>query len=518
MGRITTEVELNQKLDFIEWENLCNNLCSLYYSTNRVDDSNGKGNGLDAYRITDNKFVEGFQFKKFKERLDDKQIETLRKNITLAYDKCIEDFGKKLSRYIIICNINFDPSHSKFEGELSKFTKKIEKWALDEYDVVIEYFGLNWVHTRLLENPLLYPSLFEDVNEAVSQLRTLMKNKVDHLETLMFNMLEQDNEDLTKDYSKILIEQGYVHYKRAKSTNYFQNIQSAIISLNDAKNLVSHKSIIEINDLKAKISMLLAGLYTMTVQYTKAIDNADEAILLLADEELIMFAKGNKAYALFNSEMKLDIAESLFREVLFYFEEKANLTEIIRTLTHLLELEIYKLNRNENVDIGTFLKLCQRLISTCMNVNEALGGLFDFTAAGIGAVANAFKYLGEINDDMSFYDKSLELLEFIEVEAENSQLTYIFLSAKSSKAHLLSLLGDDKVTELEYVELIYECRKAEFPQILANSLFNLGIFEAERERWNEMKDALLEAEKIYLTIGDGNTVETIRNIIKSVFQ
>ncbi|MGO4273448.1 hypothetical protein AB4Z22_26995, partial [Paenibacillus sp. TAF58] len=155
MQKTPTTDDLNRKLNSIEWENLCNGICVEEFLTNRVNDSNGKGNGMDAYKILDNESVAGYQFKKYKEGFGSKQVKTLQDNIKLAYNTCMIDFERSLVKYVVIFNINLDPSHMGAEGELKRFEEKIIKWAKGNFNIKVEYFGMDWVHNKLLKHSFL---------------------------------------------------------------------------------------------------------------------------------------------------------------------------------------------------------------------------------------------------------------------------------------------------------------------------------------------------------------------------
>jgi hypothetical protein len=140
-----------------EWEDLCSSLCSLLYSSHRVEDRFGKGNGLDAWRH-DSGNVEGWQFRRFNLRLGDSQAAQIKENIILARERSILEIKKPLTRFTVIFNIDPEPGHKGKKGEIERLSE-IEEWAKETFDIEFYFLGVTWVRTQLIKFPMIKPDL-----------------------------------------------------------------------------------------------------------------------------------------------------------------------------------------------------------------------------------------------------------------------------------------------------------------------------------------------------------------------
>lgn len=507
MKRTPTAEDLNFFLDNMKWENLCNQICVEEFSTRRVDDSNGKGNGLDAYKILDDNLLIGFQFKKYKKNFSESQIETLQKNIKIAQEKSLTDFSRKLHKFIVIFNLNLEPSHFSVDGDLKKFESRVVKWAKEKYDVQVEYLDLNWVHTKLLKYPHLCPELFEE-----NLTTDAFHAGIEPLEKKMNKLIEMSQ---AYKYINKLIEESNIHYSRAKEGNYLKRIDNAILNLEDAVRLLDVNGECIDLEFRGKILMCLSGMYVLVFKNSDAITCAEEAINILRDDDDKAYCKGNWAFALLESSGDLYFAEKLFSEVLEYFEKKSDSSEIIRTLTHLLQIYIYQ-DRIRDV-ISSSAKLD-------MIIEENIasrGGLTDVILSAQGVIANSYGYLGDCGY-VEYYQYSLNIFAKMMDIFKNNGIYYMYYKVKISRAMVLCRMDKEDDGKLEFDEAIFEIKEhlnqahdEGLYQLLAIALFNKA-FMIDGLNKVEKRNTLLEAEKMYIQIGDIDTVQQIRDELGKV--
>lgn len=508
MKRTPTAQDLNNFLDNMKWEDLCNQICVEEFLTRRVDDSNGKGNGLDAYKILDDNLLIGYQFKKYKKNFSDSQIETLQKNIKLAQKKCLTDFSRKLHKFIVVFNLNLEPSHYSVDGDFKKFESRVVKWAKEKYDVQVEYLDLNWVHTKLLKYPYLCPELFEE-----NLTTNTFHAGIEPLEKKMNKLIEmsQGNKYINK-----LIEESNIHYSRAKEGNYLKRIDNAILNLKDAIRLLDVNGECIDLEFRGKILMCLSGMYVLTFKNSDAITCAEEAINILRDDDDKAYCKGNWAFALLGSSGDLNFSEKLFSEVLEYFKRKSDSSEIIRTLSHLLQIYIYQDRMNEVISYSAKLDL---IIKENIDLR---GELTDVILSAQGVIANSYGYLGDCGY-VEYYQYSLNIFTKIMDIYKNNGIDFMYYKAKASKAMLLCKMDKEDEGKFEFDEAIFEI-KAQLNQIhddglyqlLAITLFNKA-FMIDELNIVEKRNTLLEAENIYTQIGDIDTVQQIRDELDQIF-
>jgi hypothetical protein len=122
MASKTPSLDTVSNLNRDEWEELCSSICSMIFSTHRVEDRFGKGNGLDAWRNNGGK-VEGWQFRRFNERLGARQAKHIKTNISLAQERSKNEIKRPLDKFIIIFNIDPEPGHQGQKGEIERLSE-----------------------------------------------------------------------------------------------------------------------------------------------------------------------------------------------------------------------------------------------------------------------------------------------------------------------------------------------------------------------------------------------------------
>ncbi|KQY85246.1 hypothetical protein ASD24_28610 [Paenibacillus sp. Root52] len=507
MRRTPTAKELNDFLDNKKWEDLCNHICVEEFSTKRVNDANGKGNGLDAYKILDDNSLIGYQFKRYTSSFKDSQIETLKKNIKDAKQKTQTELGITLNKFIVIFNMNLEPSHFSVEGDLKKFESRVVKWAKENYDVQVEYLDLNWVHTKLLKYPHFCPELFEEY-----MTTNVFKTGIEPLEEKMNKLIE-----MSKPYKHInkLIKSSNMHYSRAREGNYLKRIDSVILNLEDAVELLDVEGECIDVEFRGKILMCLSGMYVLVFNNTDAIKCAEEAMSILKDEDDKAYCKGNLAFALLESSGDINFAEKLFTEILEHFKSKYNLSETIRTSGHLLQIYIYK---DRIKKVISFSENLNKIINQSM---ESGGELTDVILSAQGAIANSYVYLGDYGFE-EYYQQSLEILDRMMRTYKRNGIYYMFYKVKISKATILCRIDKEKDGKIEFDEVIFainehlnRAQDDSVYHLLAISLFNKA-FMIEGLNKDEKQITLLEAEKLYLRFGDTDTVQEIREELRKI--
>lgn len=119
--RVPTVADL-QELSRDEWESLGHDLCATMYDAERVEDRLGRGNGLDALRqLEPSSGIDGWQFRRFDDRLGDHQITNLQEAVTRAVAACKNDLGRPLRTFTVLGNIDLQPGHKKAKGEDARF-------------------------------------------------------------------------------------------------------------------------------------------------------------------------------------------------------------------------------------------------------------------------------------------------------------------------------------------------------------------------------------------------------------
>jgi len=241
-GRTPNQDDL-KKLSREEWENLCALICSSFYSAHRVEDHFGKGNGLDSFREIEGG-VEGWQFRRFNDRLGSKQAQHIKKNIILAQEKCLSELKKPLIKFTIIFNIDPKPGHQNTTGEIERLNI-IKEWATEEYNIDFKYRGITWVLHMLLKNPTLKPELFENINEAINEVSKSLHNELFDIKEELQKILKQHPlEGKLKKTFELLITEAKTHYKRGMDLESEEEFRKSIISLEDALRLVENQDIV----------------------------------------------------------------------------------------------------------------------------------------------------------------------------------------------------------------------------------------------------------------------------------
>lgn len=506
-SRTPSQDDLN-KLSRDEWENLCALICSSVYSTHRIEDHFGKGNGLDAFREIEDG-VEGWQFRKFNDRLGSKQAARIKENIILAKEKCLSELKKPLLKFTIFFNIDPEPGHLNTTGEIERLTT-IKEWSKVEQNINFTYMGITGVLQMLLKNPTLKPELFENVIEAISNVGASLHNDIFDIKKELQKLTNKNPlEGKLKEAFDLLIKEARTHYNRGKDLESEEEYRKSITSLEDALRLIENK---DINvELEGTILAFISGVEVITGYLQKAIDHGSRAIELLHDKEKsvehYVFAKGNLAYALYINQEYVN-SKKYFLEILGYFESEGNLLEIVRTLNHLLELE------TQSGSLDSAFKYIDRIRFACAELDKLLGPT-NVSASALGGVANLYAEVGVKLQNKDFLNKAVELFTVIEIAAKKNDFKRMWLGSRSSRARCLWNL--DKLEEAEqlYEEIIIEGKEF-LPKVAIDAKFNLALLLIELKQLDKSKKLLTESVKEYEIIGDLPSVQDARNMLKKL--
>lgn len=503
-NRIPDVKDLN-KLTRDEWESLCSNLCSILFQVNRVEDRRGKGNGLDAWRILSDGTIEGFQFRKFDDRFGYKQATHIKENITLAFGSILKEFGKPLSKFTLIINIDLEPGHCNKKGETEYF-KDICEWANAEYELKVTYHGVAWVLAKLLANPFLMPNLFENLPQLMEHNKNLLVNEfkvTDSKVDLIYDMLNdikkeaKSNEKIGNIICKITSE-ALTHYHRGKEYQQIDKISLAIRSMEDAKRLLE---IDDINkNLLGKVLCALCGLKTLAGYLEEALKDGKKAEELLEssnDKTLILYSIGNVAYNLYQSreEKKCIEAQNTFIYLLEKYEKDGHIDDILLTLIHITGTCIY-LNDLEGISYWS-----QRIHNIVESIINIRGCMNDLCLSAIGTLGNALFQCGMETNNMMQIQEAYETFNELEQIARRNRKKFILAVALGQKAMCLWNLNDIEGADHLFGMCIEES-KVEFKKNAADSLYNRALLNIEKGNKLNAKNYLEEAKKIYIDVND----------------
>jgi tetratricopeptide (TPR) repeat protein len=460
-----------QRLSRGEWEELCAKICALIFQTERVEDSRGRGNGLDAFRLIA-LGVEGYQFRRFDGRFGRHQVDELKKNLSLAALRCTAELGSPLVRFVACVNIDLEPGHGGDEGEIQR-AAKLRQWAHETLDVAVEIRGVSWVLAHLCQYPNLKPELFEDVAGAV---RAAERRLVERLEAMEreFRAAGSVAADASaaRQLAARLTREASVHYSRGVELGRNEDLLRSIESLEDALRLLED----DLDPLQqARVLALLSGVRTVVGQLSRAITDGNRALDIgrrVADADVIRLAGGNLGFALYQHQQYAE-ASVHFSAVLEADEAAGDIVEIVRTLTHVLAIRVAQ------ADLAAASCVADRLRQACAQMNDLIGPS-DVALGALGVVANMYFSLAQTQGqgDVQF-KRALSIYEFIEEQASVLGSRRLELVAMTQRANCLWHL--DRIDEAESLFILSrDCLVAQWPGEAARAQFNLALLHSER--------------------------------------
>jgi len=505
-NRTPSQDDLTQ-LSREEWEDLCSLICASLYDAHRVEDHFGKGNGLDSYRDMKT-HIEGWQFRRFNDRLGDKQVDKIKKNIILAKTRCADESGKYLTNYTVVFNINPEPGHGKSKGEIQRLAE-LTSWAINEHNIDFKYKGLTWVHSILIKNPMLKPELFEDLNASIQDVGKKFQDEIFNIKEQLNKLVDQNPlEGKLRSTFELLLREANVHYQRGKELESNEEFLRSITSLNDALRLIQANDIDR--TLEGKILLFLSGVEVVSGFLKSSIDHAKSAIFLFEKfnkEESVeyIFALGNLSFGLYMNQ-QYNQAYLNFSKVLRYFENSGNLLEIVRTLTHMLSLKI------QSGDLEESVNMIDRIQQTSLALDKLLGPT-DVSLSSFATVANVYAEIGVKKQDNEFLHKAINIYELIEKNTENSKFKRIRITSKGAKARCLWNADQFEESRKTHLEVIEET-KGFLPKLHVDTKFNLALLLSELGDIATCKQLLLEAVYDYKEIGDLPSAQDAMNMLE----
>lgn len=473
-----------------DWELLCKGLTILLYGAQPVEDAHGKGNGLDAwgYRPPG---VEGWQFRRYDERFGDAQVRKVRKAIKLASERSRTEMGATLKRFTLVVNIDLEPGHMGKTGEIERWSR-IEKFART-LGVTAEFRGSTWVHTQLLKYPHLRPDLFENLVEAVSQSKTEILEKLD----TTLQAIKQAG--AAADFNEVLqtlTREARLHYERGIEHASSEDFIKAAQSLKDALRLVEglpqgHRALL------GQVLLSLAGIELTRGRIQLAEDYSERAVQTLDKERsrYYFYSVGSLALCL-NAQQRYAECEPLLLEVLAYFEEQGEHLEIVRVLTHLVELET---NRGNLEQANAWV---DRLSPIATELESKIGAT-EISIAALGAMGNVLAQIGLQSSDLEALKRAEVIL--IQVSKLVPASSRIAIIAKAS--HAQAAWFQDRLSEASQLMLeVVEQATAEFGKLAADAAFNRALVLVELKQFTSARDSILLAVAKYRALGDAQSL------------
>jgi tetratricopeptide (TPR) repeat protein len=500
MARTPSAVEV-AALSRDDWEALCRALAALIYQAEGVEDRRGKGNGLDMIRV-ELEGTRGWQFRRFDDRFGDVQATKILDSLALAARRVAEEDNSVLTRFSIWANIDLEPGHGGKMGERERFAKLKER-AKKEYNVELDFVGVTWVRAQLLERPKLCPALFENVSEQLSAVEQSLAAKIDAGNAVLASLLTAAG--AASAALARIVEQAKVHFERGLEHGSDEQFLAAATCLRDAHNLVRGMSVDAA--LEGKILVSLSAVELRLGHLRESETHAREALQLLPSDqtEAIGHAKGNLASAL-SAREQFDEANTLLREVLETFESAGNAVEIVRTLTHLLELEINRRN------LGGVVLWLRRLQLAVHVLPDSLGHS-KLSLAAFGAFGRALLLLGMSRSSIEFLKRAEQAFVVVEAIAQKAGSAHITITALTQRAEAVRY--QDRLAEAEalYRQAIEKSDAVHMAKLSADSTYNLAIIYHEMNRLPIALQTMADARRRYESIGDTLSVRDARRSI-----
>lgn len=494
MPRTPSIQEVGQ-LDRDAWETVCTSLCALLFGAHRVEDRQGRGNGLDAWRRPGGG-VYGWQFRRFDGRLGSTQAANIRKNLRAAATWASPELGLPLRRFTMVFNIDPEPTHVGAPGEIARLAE-IAKWAKDELNVSFTWRGVSWVRAHLLSHPQLCPSLFEDLAASIEGAERRLTDGLDSIQAQLNALLGQSSAHAA---FATLIREASLHYERGDKFQEAEELRRSVTSLEDALRLIdSHaEHIAGGRHLLGRVLTLLCGVVATSGRFASAIEYGRRAVEVtngINDKLLQLYSHGNLAAAFSRAGQPRE-AKPLFEQVLSTAEELGNVVEIIRTRTYLLEVDA-ALQDDEALLVG--IVDLKQILARFHSLHEPL----PITVAAWGQCATAMLELSRHAPDL--LREALAVFWAVEQMAAGTNKDLV-LASRSQRARCHWLLGDlTKAAEL--FASVEGAAIDEYPGRSADACFNLAFVIRDAGREQEALATMQRARDRYAELGSAADVD-----------
>ena len=472
-----------------DWEGLCRSICALVHDADGVEDRLGKGNGLDMIR-TDPGGVLGWQFRRYDARFGDKQAEKIVDAVRLAVSKCKSEDGLPLKRFTVWANLDLEPGHGKQIGERERFAKLKQEMA-EEMGVELVFQGLSWVHAQLLMRPMLRPDLFEDVAAQVDAVSAQVRASTDEIKSLVIAVAGAEKGSAAL---KRLVEQAGIHFERGKQLGSKEQFGAAVRCLNDALNLLRDLDADPI--LEGRVHVILAGIQRLLgdLRAAEAAGRAAIAKLIVAPSDDLAHARGNLALVL-RDQQRYAESRQLVLQTLDHFENEGNSLEIVRTLTHILELSCNEGNSQAVRRWGARLK------PAVANLERDIG-ITDVSASATGALGNGMLMLAIRENDRDALSAAEKIFILVESASRQNGMKASTVASLSQRASAVRY--QDRLPEALalYQEARQEAEAADLAKIAADCIYNEAIVRHEMGDTASAIESMLAARERYHQLGD----------------
>lgn len=479
-----------------DWQDLCTGICISLWGTHRVEDSRGKGNGLDAWREM-NRQIHGWQFRRLNERFGDHQARTLRSNIELSVSRATSEMGLPLRRFTFVVNIDPEPGHKNSKGEIERL-QEICNWAESSHKIDFRFKGVSWVRDRLLQMPYLKPEMFEDITAMMTELREALRNATNSgsIAGQMSDAMSAANAQNQALLARLL-QEARSHFERGNEFQRQEEYTKSLVSLDDAWRLIElHPSS---EELKARIRILQAGVCQISGLLDRSLQHAKEALILTeAPEARSMRPTATGNFGFISTILQhYELAEEHLLSALDQFEEQANLEETVRTLTHITALYAHQRMFTEAMSWS------KRLTAAAKRLEEFTGPS-ELTFSALGETAALMTTCGENiegREGFLLLTAALKMHDHLAQVAKKEGWMNQFVKAVSGRAHALWFLERQNEAITDY-SIAIDTSNNRFWKIHADGLYNRGHIYLELRQIEQARIDLLQAKSVYIRIGD----------------
>lgn len=349
-----------------------------------------------------------------------------------------------------------------------------------------------------------------DVDSAVRIEETLagvqeMQSELRELKALLTD--RSTISERQRDAVSVLLEQAAVHHQRGLDKQSDEEYQASIGCLLDAVNLL--RKVDPDPELRGRILIPLAGAEGHVGRLIDARRHYDEAIPILehnpALEKLLWYAKAGTALILFR-EQRYDEAEVGLRAALAHFEERADALEVLRTLTHLVEL-----NLNRETLPGAII--WARKLQEHTESNDIRGTISQELVSALGALASVNFAIASEPRDVDLLRASEQEFADIEVMCKQLGLEFQRYTAMSQRARCFWY--QRRYTEAKVLfETVIKAVGPEFGTLAGHSEFNYAEMMKEQGKKTEAIRLYTSAMRRYEDLGDTASAEDARRELR----
>jgi len=315
--------------------------------------------------------------------------------------------------------------------------------------------------------------------------------------------------DRERDAISVLIEQATIHHQRGLDKQSEEEYQASIAHLLDALNLL--RKVDPDAELRGRILIPLAGAEAQVGKFTDAMKHYDEALPILERipvlEKLLWYAKAGRSLILCRQQ-RYEEAEAGLRAALAHFEARADGLEILRTLTHLVELN---LNRHTLADT----LIWARRLHEHTDSKAIRGTISAELVSALGALASVNFAIASEQHELTLLRESERDFANIEEMAMRLDLDLQRYTAMSQRARCLWYQRRyHEATAL--FETLIKATGSEFGKLAADSEYNYAIMMHEQHNKKEAIRLHKSALRRYEDLGDTASAEDARRELRAL--